>query len=279
MCFLIILFLIPISVKGDFGPKPSLNIKINYNTNNKIHVELLKKGNAEYEEEFDYTVLEKNFYDYLLGKSFDGYVSGQIYRPTPYRTVLDKKNDHFDVKFSYRYPKEFKLIVYDETNNKIFISKVIKQTAFDATMEVTLNDDGLKYLDITIVNTEVSISEKHNINKGIIGIFARIIITIIVEIFILFIFRYKTKKSYGIVTVTNLITQAILSSFLFSMIYLFGAFTYIFFFVIGEIIVILIELIVYKKLLNEKKDNRYIYYALLANFITLSLTFIPFLFN
>lgn len=277
--FLVLLFLIPITVKADIGPKASLVIRVNYNTNTNIHVDLLKEGDLDNDRviEHDQTLLDEKFYEYLKDKSFDGYVSAQIYRGAPYGITIEEKNDYFEVRVTYRYPKEFKVIVFDETNNKVFVTKAISQKAFDSNMEITIDYDDTKYPNITLINDDIQIKENHNISRGSLSLALRIVITILVEIFILFLFQYRNRKSYHIVGVTNFITQTILSVFLFVTMYINGLFDYIFFFIVGEIIVITIELLVYRKFLKEIEGNRYVLYALVANLATILLTFMPIL--
>lgn len=265
------------TVSADIGPKPSLTVIVNYNTDYKIHVELLKKGDLS-DDVYEYSDhLNPVFYDYLLDRSFDGYISATLYDHKPYNFVISTKDDYFEVRATYRYPKYFKVLIFDETNNKVFITKDIRQEAFDSIMEITISDDNKNYDVITIVEKDIKISEKHSFKTGFLGIVVRVVLTIAAEALILFLFFYRKKESYFIVTLTNFITQLLLSIILFLSFYYSGAFIYALTFVIGEVIVIAVELLIFSVYLDEKGKDRAIIYTVVANALTIALTFTPFL--
>lgn len=265
------------TVSADIGPKPSLTLKVNYNTNYKIHVELLKKGDLS-DDVYEYSNhLSPVFYDYLLDRSFDGYISATLYDHKPYNFGVLIKEDYFEAHATYRYPKYFKVLIFDETNNKVFITEDIRQEAFDSIMEITISDDNKNYDVITIVEKDIKISEKHSFKTGFLGIVVRVVLTIAAEALILFLFFYRKKESYFIVTLTNFITQLLLSIILFLSFYYSGAFIYALSFVIGEVIVIAVELLIFSVYLDEKGMNRAIIYTVVANAITIAITFTPFL--
>lgn len=160
-------FLFSNTVSADIGPKPSLTITINYNTDNKIHVEILKRGAVLEEINDDYQELDKILYDYLLNRSFDNYVSASLYNTPPYGIKVSNESSHFLVTLDYRYPRDFKILILDETNNQVFITKAIRQEAFHGIMEINLSEDAKTYNTLTIVDNEVNITEKHSYKVGV----------------------------------------------------------------------------------------------------------------
>ncbi len=103
----------------------------------------------------------------------------------------------------------------------------------------------------------------------------RIVLTIAIEILIALCFKF-TKESYKIIAITNLITQVILNVVIgvWSLFggALFGPFVGL---IIGEFLVFIIEPIVYKKkcLRQDGTKKHIVFYAILANFITLAAGF------
>ena len=267
------------TVKADVFPKATLEIEVNYASKRDVHFELLYQGyTKEIIKGVDIEDFDQDLYNYLLERDFDGYVSARIYQSAPFGLFKKELNGGYNLKATYRYPKTFKVLMFDKTNNTILISDEITQEAFDSKMKVTFTEEFIneEYLDITIVSTSNKITEQHYYLKGISGIILRLVLTIVIELFILYLFKYRKKKSYILVGITNFVTHTILTISLFAFFYLQGAWTNFFLIIPFEILIILAETVFYAIALKEYSKGRAVGYAFLANIATILVSFIPF---
>jgi len=281
--FLIVLttlILIP-TVSADVFPKSTLTIEVNYHSNRDVYFELLYHGDPYEltEEELENRrEMEEDLFNFLHNKSLDGYVSATHYRAAPFYISKENTNFGYSVTITYLYPRTFKLLMFDKTNNSIFISEEITQNAFDSKMKVTYTEDFVNnsYSEITIVEESVNISEQHFIFKGIVGIVLRIVLTLIIELFILYLFLYREKSSFIKALIVNLITHTALTITLFVAFYTSGAWTNVFLIIPLEILVIIVEVISYRYLLKEQSTTKSSIYAVVANVATIAIGLIPF---
>ena len=172
-------------------------------------------------------------------------------------------------------PDNFKIaIVLDD--DTILISKLINKKCFDGHFTFDLDDISFDNLERGKVYENVGeVHEVMPIFEMSIEFIISIIVTISVELFVLYMFGYKEKRSYKLAFIVNLGTQTLLSLFVvvtgYFWIPIFGTFVVIFF---GEILVFATEILVYAWLLKEKKKATAIGYAVAANVISAVVGFI-----
>lgn len=176
------------------------------------------------------------------------------------------------------YPKIFKIIIIDKTTNAVYVTNVKTQKAFNSSIDIDLNkvNNHESFTNFTIVDSKVNINEVHDVKSGVIGIILRIVLTILIELFILYLFKYRNKKSFINVGITNFVTQFILSVVLFLVYYMSCSLIYVVALVIGEIIVVSIETIYYSITLKEQSKKTAILYGIVSNIVTILVTLIPF---
>ncbi|VEU80845.1 hypothetical protein [Haploplasma axanthum] len=261
-------------VKADMGPKPSLKLMINSYSDKRLYIELLIKGNNR---EYEFDVLEERndsfeyLKDFLVDKSYNGYVSATINNGAPFwsKYLESKGNSHY-YNFGYRMPRTFKVMIYDLESNTMFITNEISVRAFDSSTTIDLSNLKVEKSDsLVIYDQNITIREVHNYWKTLSGLLVRLVLTVIIEVFVLFLFSYKKKASYVLVIITNLITQIILTFGLFIAIYYNGSFAYIAALIIGEILVLLSEIVIYRLYLKEHGKYRSLLYAVVANILSL----------
>ena len=117
-----------------------------------------------------------------------------------------------------------------------------------------------------------SISAGRSLTRLILLVSMRVILTLIIEGVIFFLFRYRKKSSWGLFIIVNLLTQTILNIILsgpnLSQTYwLFGL-------IILEIIILIAEMLAYTAFLGEHTKKRAVFYALAANYASFSLGYI-----
>jgi hypothetical protein len=120
-------------------------------------------------------------------------------------------------------------------------------------------------------NTSMLIAEEsYDYTWEIISLVARIIATILIEVAIAYVFLYKNAKQVKFIIIVNMVTQVILNVALNIVNYRSGYLMFCFAFVGYEIVVFMIESLIYQKILprwDSKKRWGYMpaAYALVAN--------------
>ncbi len=260
--FIITLISCPITVHADTGPKPSVVINFNGLEDENYYVTLLSErdstgpwshGNSYYEYMGDKAVFNK-FYEY---EDSDGYY---------YLSFMQDCSHDNRFEWTYYPPNKFKLLIYYPDYDVFQVSDdIYERYAFDSYFVVNIDKTEGIDSDSTLV-----LEKNYNYTKEIFSLVIRIIITIFIEIAIAFVFGYRHKKNLQIITITNIFTQVLLNVFLYFVQYINGFYSFIFCYVLLEIVVILIEGYIYKRhtsLVDPVSDRKMhpIFYAITAN--------------
>lgn len=273
-----------VSVNADIGPKPTTDIEI-IGFNESYYFDVLFKVDesrvrelteSEVQEEIEHYYYRDDFPNVLNGfQDDDGYASYTLYRGIPHH--IEQRDTH---KFHLGYvspPDKFKIVLVLD-NEEIIISNVVNKTLFNAEFTYDLNDfdledaeselvDGVSVYQVDYTSPEEIIPWSQIILQIILGV----VLTVIIELGILFFFRYSQVKSYKIALYVNLITQFLFHTALILMSLFASFFGFIFIFVVGEIVILLIEIILYRKYLKEKSKMIVTIYAIIANLTSLFL--------
>lgn len=269
----ILLFnLVPSNAYADIGPKPSVVVNFEGLEGETYYVTLLSEkistgpysavgrydGDQRYwEEDEDFDIWEK-FVNY---EDEDGYYFLQYF-----------KNCTESSQFSWTYypPPLFKILVYFPQYDSFAVSSIYDRYAFDSYYKVTANN--LEFKQSSTI--EITAQKNYNYSKEVFSLIVRIIITIAIEVLLALIFGYREKKQLSIILKTNIATQTILNVFLNTVNYFSGGMAFVLFYILGEIIVVLIEITIYSKLLTKHGSGRLtkkpyaVFYALTANIIS-----------
>ncbi len=279
--FLTILsFSFVLKVKADMGPKPSTTVNI-VGFDQPYYFDLLVKTNEEYVielteeeifEQIEYYYYRDDFPAELNGfNDLDGFASYTLYRGIPHPIGQIDENTYIS---SYLTPDEFKIALVLETG-EIIISDIINKTMFNAnfTFDLTsfslVDSESIIIGGITVYNVNSNLSEEIPYGQMILEIIIAVILTIAIELFILFIFRYNSKLSYILALKVNVFTQFVLNSILIFGYLFLGFFGYFFLLIIGEMVVLLLEIVFYTKFLKEKNKWLSTIYAIIANICSL----------
>ena len=265
------------SVKADMGPHPTSLITIT-DIQEPYHFDLLVDeghrlktlSNDEIEQQIEYNYYDETIPSVLNGfQDSDGYVSYTLYSYIPHViTQMDDNPNQYRIGY-FSAPDSFKIILVlnDDT---ILISKLVNKKCFDAHFTYDLSgvdwnslESGKVYEDVGELHEVIPVFEMS------VELVISIIITIAIELFVLFLFGYRDNKSFKLVFLVNLFTQTVLSVFVVITghfwIPLFGTFVVIFF---GEILVFIIEIIAFALLLKEKSKSTAVGYAIAANLVS-----------
>ena len=262
---LLVVLLLPISsvtAFADSGPKPSVTIEFNGLEHKTCYVTLLS--------------IDSSSGPWGPDNAWGEYPAGQGSLKDIFRSYKDKDGFYFldyvkdcsnnnSFEWTYWPPDEFKLLIYLPETKEFIISKTsYKRYAFHATYTATIKDNSM-----ILEETPATVKEG-------ISFFARVLVTLAIELGIALLFSYSGKRQLLIITLTNIVTQVFLNIILFFVI---GPDTnrviFYFYYLLLEILIFVIEGIAYQLLLpryalyaeNKSKPWAYSFTANLTSFI------------
>ena len=255
---IISIIVIPTNVLADTGPKPSIDVKIkNLKTKNYIidlfvyDEEAAKKdeglqtwGNIGLTEEEEQELYKLNY---------DGWISVST-RAGKIIFSDCKGNEKHENSWGYfGTPEVYKIVIINKDTGEIKISKKIVRKEFNS--EVTVDYNNMKVVETNI-----------NIVKTLIVAAIALILTILIELGIALLFK---TKNYTTIAITNLISNVSLQALLI----IFTS-NYTLVFIIGEVLVIGAELLVYLLRFKDTSKAKTTIYTLVANIATILVTFL-----
>lgn len=248
---------IPTNVFADTGPKPSIEVNIkNLETKNYlVDLFVYDKEGTNYKSEADYNGggLTKEQINKLHELNFDNWISSSTRWSRYIMFANCKGNKDFKNDFGYfGTPTRYKIVIINEDTDEIKISDEIIRKDFNSV--------------VTIDYSNMKVAKNDNILKTFIIAAITLILTIIIELVIALLFK---TNNYITIAITNLISNLLLQILLILFIS-----NYLLVFIIGEVLVIVAELIVYLLRFKKLSKIKTISYALTANLTTLLVTFI-----
>ncbi len=243
---MILLFaMLPTTALADIGPKPSVEIQFTGTEEGVTYYATLLSyyestgpasawdGDPLSSKEGD--PIWKAFVDY---KDSDGYYFLQEYWECTGK-------DQF--RWGYYPPTPFKILCYFPETDTYAVSGIYERYAFDTYYKVDLsvmkdvNDAGGEGQGAPILKAK----KNYDYTWELISLVARIVITILLEMGLAFAFGYRHKKQLRFLAVVNIITQIVLNVLLNIFNYRNGHWSFVFFYFLMELLVILIEAVLY----------------------------------
>lgn len=253
---IIIILLIPQTVYADMGPKPSITIYVKNYKNRTYYLDLLTKNNniryTDFNDHGKYSNDIKNmpFYKYNEG----GWMATHIRKQLLYGHLKGEYNEKtgFIIHRYYYHaiPKTFKIIVQEE-NGDLLVSNVITPMQFNAKVLLDLQTG--------------KVTKIPQISYGFYYFLILIVLTVIIELLIAILFKFK---SYKLIIKANILTQLILH---FILVYTFDIMNYKTWyteFLILEVLVILIEFLIYRIFSKNYSWKKLLIYTCTANIVT-----------
>lgn len=247
-----------ISAYADIGPKPSIKIiaknmpdeicymdlLINYSDNSYMFIDDLSK--------YDENML-KTLKEYSVEGWRPALVTGTRV-PIFGDIICDVQNGKSEMNYGYLgVPDYFKIIVVTKSN-QVIVSNAIDRKAFQSTV----------YFDFESGNAY----EKSLVLSYIFQFFKTFIPTILIELLILLIFRFNIRKNLKPFILINLFTQALLTLVVIGYTLFKGTLSALFAYVLFEIVIIIIESILFSKYLSGYNKLRKVLYAIVANIVS-----------
>lgn len=253
LSILLFLFTLSTPISADSGPKPSLT----------IHFEGI-------DEPYYVTVLGNRMgYGPNIVRSDESYIGheneellikfNQFEDDYYFWGVVEECTTTHEFNWGYYPPETFKVLVYFPNSDTFVVSDSFERYAFRS------------YYTFEFNNHEIIEGYKsYNYTFEIISFICRCIFTICIEIFIAYLFNFKTLKQLSLIIKVNILTQLLLNFYISYVIYMNGYFLSIFYYLWLEILVFIIEGFVYSNKL-AKTTNEEIHpwkYALSANIVS-----------
>ena len=245
--------LIPYDVHADMGPKPSVNISFS-GIEGTFYVTLISPNElygpwSVYDDENGSQYYNNDnkeiFMKFVEYKDPDGY---------HFLQYMEKCSEDNAFSWTYYAPETFKVLIYLVDSDEFICTASYDKYAFDSYYKYDFK-----------TNTLI---ENYNYTWEIISLIIRVILTIAIEIVVALLFGvFKNNKKT--IIITNIITQLILNIAVNIINYSAGMLAVVFLIMPIELVVMIIESIVYRKKFVEKK--RAIWYAIFANSVSLVL--------
>lgn len=249
-------------IHADMGPKPSVTVYVDEDIKGPYFVTLL--GNKEPygpwskveagESPKDASLKDQAFAAFSRYEDMDGYMF--------LGNMSDELTGTGSFAWTYYPPEEFRIAVYDAGSETILTSVPVQRTAFNS------------YFHVHIENGVLEVKEESHLGKELFKAVLRALLTVVVELALAYLFSYREKKQIISILLVNLITQLLLGVFLMLIDYHGGMLTWMILFPIGELAVIVLEMVLYLILFRQVKRGKLILYTIVANLLTAALTFV-----
>ncbi len=275
ICIVILITAFSVTASADMGPKPSVRITFEGLGDELCYGTLLSKNKSTgpatvYDGIADYAVHSGNFdwanLDYETWKAFVEYKDSDGYYFLQEGWRVDESKS---LAWTYYPPHSFKILLYFPESETFITSGIYETYAFDSYFTVDMSD---------ITNTLIA-EKSYDFSWELISLFARIAFTIVLEIGIAILFGYKNRKQLLIISCVNISTQIILNILLNIINYTSGSLAFTAFYILFEIIVFVIEAIIFSYTLRRFDENarkKYIpvVYALVSNAVSFGAGFL-----
>ncbi len=249
---MLLVFFVP--AKADTGPKPSVWITLHGLPEGKVYAAIitpedtfsLNKPDGIPEE-----IVEKIMaYEDPDGYTFNGF--------------LREIGEDGEISWTYYAPDHFKLLLYAAKEDRFISSGICERYAYKSLYSVTVEGSGME------INSYLG--------KGglILGFFARLAVTLAVEIVIALLFGLRSKEQLTVIILTNLVTQLALNLFLTKVGMPTNFIWYCIGFGLAELFVFALESVIYALRLRDETQTagRLTFYAFVANLASMIMGFV-----
>ena len=215
--------------------------------------------------------------EYLAWRKFGDFVDIDGF---PYCQAVANCTDKHEFSWSYYPPINFKILVYFPETDTYAVSDVCSQYVFKSYFLVDLSGVGKAENQLGPGVYKVDAKISFNYYKEFLKFFSRVICTIIIELVLALIFRFRTKKAILTIVWSNCATQVALN-LIINLLWYSGYSLYIYAgYLLSEIIVFTIEAIIYSKIftrnecfnsrgkITRAQTNVCVLYAFLANLLS-----------
>lgn len=265
---LMLCMLFALSVWADAGDKPSIYITFENMPDVPFYGTLVVDtlpwdGSYTDESEKDawYVNVPDAVYDAIC--AYDD-ADGFFYWHSPYENLF-LCSESGRLVLNYPSPDRFKLLLYFPDKDTFAVSEVLEKYAHDATY--VLDFGGAVPLD----GVPLDVRADYHLPSGIGGLLIRMVLTVLLELGIAWLFRYRTKPLVTRIIAVNIVTQVLLNLALVCIGFKLGGLAVLLAYFLLEIPVLLIEAIAYAILLPDHRGGTWwkaVLYAIAANVVS-----------
>ena len=273
LCALFVFMALPVTIHADIGPKASVRIQFKNMPDELCYGTLLSEkestgpasvwdGIKEHARKDEETA---DIWNALVNyKDSDGYY---------YLQQHDKVSDTNEIAWTYYPPNRFKILLYYPETGTFVSSGIYERYAFDTYYTVDMEGidiHNVEYNEELSTNERIEAYRSYEYRQEMIGLAVRIVLTIVIEMLVALLFGFREKKQLVILAVVNIITQILLNVGLNIINYNSGSMAFTIFYVLLEVVVFIVEAILYcillkKASMKKKKNWYYVLYSFIAN--------------
>lgn len=261
LCLALVLPLTTVTAYADCAPKPSIRVSVK--TDGNVYVAILAENpqigpNTAIEpgaepESWQYSIdtpEEQNawnaFRDY--GYPENCYFMGELGRN--------------GASWTYICPNTFRIGIYSPEYDTVLVSEQTFETyAFHSTFQIDLSAVDITKSGVVSMELEKDV----DVEGEITGFATRLVLTLVIELALALLFGYRKKKQILTVLLVNLVTQVALNGMLSLWYFVEGPFDALIRLALAEIVVIVVESILYARKLKDEHPSVSVLYAVLAN--------------
>lgn len=256
-CLLLLSLCFPTIVYADMGPKDKLVIKVENPPDEFYYLDLLTKETGDYknlDHSDDKSNLNYSMIRLLYSYEEDGWLPAFVEgTTTPMYGSLTGKPDEDTMIHEFGYvglPDTYRIIIVTESG-KVTVSDIYTRKVLQGSIVYDyLSNDG---------------TTPPLIIAYLVQFFSTCIPTLLIEFIVLLLFGFSVKNNYRVFLLVNLSTQLIMTAILgANLIYQGSLSTYLILFPI-EVLILLIESILYSRLLKEHTGKERFFYGVVAN--------------
>lgn len=266
VCLAAVFLLLPTAARADTGPKPSVSLSFSGMGDRVYYTTLLSREKSTGPFSFSTEPIEGDSY-LVDGYREDGLKAWQAFRNYAdadgfyFLEYFQRCSEQNTFSWSYYPPDTFKVLVYFPDEDRFVSSGILEKYAFDSYYRVQLSADG----------SALTAEKNYDYAGELAALAARTVLTVGVEILVALLFRLREKKTLLFILAVNAVTQIVLNVLLNLVRYSDGPYAYIFNYVWMELLVVLLEAVVFsvyfRKARTEKPVGKWVapVYSLAAN--------------
>ena len=282
LCVLCLIAALPISVSADMGPKPSVRVRFRNMGEELCYGTLLSStpstGPASVWDGNEDTAYYKGStanpscpLEYDIWKAFVDYRDADGYYFL--QTAVSKVSETGEIAWTYYPPQRFKILLYYPESGRFAISGICERYAFDTYYTVDMSGaeiGSVEYDRENSTDARIDAYRSYEWRQELLSLFARILITIVIEMGVAFLFGFFGKKAVLLLLVVNTVTQIALNVLLNVINYHSGQAAFVVWYILMELLIFAAEAVVYAIWLRKfdsepRKRWFYVLYALVAN--------------
>lgn len=269
LCIIVTFMIYPITARADIGPKPSVHITFENMGDEVCYGTLLSKDESTGPSTAWETSHIRNYHlDDDIWEAFENYedADGYYFLQEGWVCSVTKQ-----LNWTYYPPNSFKILLYYPETDTYIVSDIYEKYAFDS--YYTVDMDGFEIHSVEEQSELLVADKSYNYTWELISLFCRIIITILLEMGIAFLFGFREQKILVTIFGVNAITQVGLNILLNIINYNSGSLAFMISYFLFEIIVFAVEALFYSVILKRVSSKEVsawkpVLYAFIANAIS-----------